>query len=324
MRNLGLVSVVALFCGWSTFALAAEGATVAGPIGGTDMRSAQLPPPGLYGGMVFFYAAARGFVDGSGHTVPALSGLELARKRAAPFLLYVPDVQVFGGSVAVAGIIPAGTECGRLFEATPQRCIDGIGDPYVEVAWSRFFGTVRPSKFAGALPIAEGLTVALGFGAVIPIGKYDAVDATTQGLSIGNNIWDFAPIVAFTYTTKPILAEGTEFSAKFYWNNYLTNPATQYSTGSILNLDFAISERIGRFQIGPAGFYTVQVADDKQFGVPIAPDGRRTKVLMLGGVLGYDMPEYGAAMKLKVLATAITENTVNSFGISFAWIKKLQ
>jgi hypothetical protein len=29
-------------------------------------------------------------------------------------------------------------------------------------------------------------------------------------------------------------------------------------------------------------------------------------------------------MKLKVLATAITENTVNSVGVSFAWIKKLQ
>jgi high-affinity K+ transport system ATPase subunit B len=45
---------------------------------------------------------------------------------------------------------------------------------------------------------------------------------------------------------------------------------------------------------------------------------------MLGGALGYDMPEYGAAMKLKMLATAITENTVNSVGVSFAWIKKLQ
>ena len=323
MRNLWGVAAAVLTCGWTTCALAAEGATVAGPIGGTDIRSAQLPPPGLYGGMVFFYATAREFVDGSGHVIPALSGLELDRKRAGPFLIYVPNVQVLGGSVAVAGIIPGGTECGRLFAATPPRCIEGLGDPYVEAAWSRFYGSVRPSQYPGAFPIAEGLTATFGFGAVIPIGKYDVTDATTQGLAIGNNIWDLAPIVALTYTTKPIIAEGTEFSAKFYWNNYLKNPATQYSTGTILNTDFAVSEHIGRFQFGAAGFYTVQVADDKQFGVRIPPDGKRAKVLMLGGVLGYDMPEYDAAMKVKVLQTAVIANSVNSFGVSFAWIKKL-
>ena len=324
MRNLFGVAAAVLTCGWTTGALGAEGATVAGPIGGTDIRSAQLPPPGLYGGMVFVYATAREFVDGSGHAIPALTGLKLARNLAGPFLFYVPDFQVLGGSVAIGGIVPGGSECGRLFEATQQRCVSGIGDPYVEAVWSRFFGTVRPSRYPGAYPIAEGLTIELGFGAVIPIGKYNVDDAVNRGLSIGNNIWDLAPIVAFTYTTPPILAEGTEISARLYWNNYLTNPATQYSTGAVLNTDFAVSEHIGRFQVGAAGFYIKQVADDKQFGVPIPPDGRRAEVLMIGGVLGYDMPEYGASMKLKILQTAVIANSVNSFGVSFGWIKKLQ
>jgi hypothetical protein len=144
-----------------------------------------------------------------------------------------------------------------------------------------------------------------------------------QGLSLGHNIYDFSPAVAFTYTTPPIFAEGTELSAKLYWNNYLTNPAAHYSTGALLNLDFALSERIGRFQFGLAGFYAVQVADDKLFGVSIAPDGRRAELLNLGGVLNIDIPELGSSVKIKALSTAIAANTVWSTGVVVGWIKKL-
>jgi hypothetical protein len=324
MTRIARLALAATLIGCApTASLALEGSSAAGPIGGTDIRSALLPPPGLYGGMVLLHAAAREFFDGDGNLVPALSGLDLTRKRVGPFLVYVPDVQVLGGSIGVAGIVPGGTECGRLFEATPKRCIAGVGDPYVEVAWSRYFGTPRPSQYAGAFPIPEGLTIALGFGVVIPIGKYDGADATIQGLSIGNNIWDFAPIVAFTYVTPPIIAEATEFSAKLYWNNYLTNPATQYSTGALINLDFAVSERIGRFQLGVTGFYAFQIADDKQFGVPVAPDGHRAEILQLGGVLGYDMPELAASMKVKGLTTVVTANTVRSYGVVVGFFKKL-
>jgi hypothetical protein len=311
----------ALCCAW-TPALAVEGSSTAGPIGGTDIRSAQLPPPGLYGGAVQFYAEAHQYFDGNGNLVPALDALHLQRTRVGPFLVYVPDFQLAGGSIGIAAIVPIGTECGHLFSAPPKRCIAGFGDPYAEVVWSRFFGTVRPSRYPGAFPIAEGLTLALGFGIVIPVGRYDSFDATTQGLVIGNNIWDFAPTAAITYVTKPILADGTEISAKFYWNNYLKNPETQYSTGTVLNLDFAVSEKIGRFQVGFAGYYLFQVEDDKQFGVPIAPDGRRAEILALGGVLAYDMPEYGAAVKIKALKTVIEHNAVRSPGVAVSWIKK--
>ncbi len=306
----------------SCFAL--EGSTAAGPIGGTDIRSALLPPPGLYGGAIVFGATAFDIVDGNGKTIPALSTANLNKRLVGPFLIYVPDVQVLGGSVGVAGIVPYGEECGHLFANTTSRCMVGIGDPYVEIAWSRSFGTPRPSKYPGAFPILEGLTVLLGFGVVFPVGKYDPWIHANQGLSLGNNIYDFAPTVAVTYTTAPILAEGTEISAKLYWNNYLTNPATHYSTGTLLNLDFAVTERIGRIQIGMAGFYAVQVADDKLFGVPVPPDGRRTEVLNLGGVLNVNMPELDASAKVKVLTTALAANAVRSSGVAVGWIKKLR
>src|SRR5262245_571318 len=323
MQSVRVALTAAFLCGASTPVLAVEGSSAAGPIGGSDVRSAQLPPPGLYGGAIFLGATAFNFADIRGHTIPALAHGHLTRFRAGPFLIYVPEVQVFGGAIGVAGIVPLGEECGRLFATTTRQCMQGMGDPYVEVAWSRFFGTVRPSKFPGAYPILEGLAVLLGFGMVIPAGTYDANLATMQGLTIGNNIWDFAPSIAFTFTSKPMIAEGTEVSAKLYWNNYLINPATQYLTGTVLNLDFAISERIGRFQVGMAGFYAYQTEGDKQFGLSVPPDGRRGEVLQVGPVLVYDMPEVGSSVKVKALTTAVAGNTVWSNGVVVGFIKKL-
>jgi hypothetical protein len=324
MQRVRVLLAAAFICGASTPVLALEGATAAGPIGGTDIRSALLPPPGLYGGAIVFGATAFDIVDGNGKTIPALSTANLNKRLVGPFLIYVPDVQVLGGSIGVAGIVPYGEECGHLFANTTSRCMVGIGDPYVEIAWSRSFGTPRPSKYPGAFPILEGLTIMLGFGAVLPLGKYDAREHRNQGISLGNNIYDFAPNAAFTYTTPPILAEGTEISAKLYWNNYLTNPTTQYTTGTLLNVDFAVSERLGRFQIGMAGFYAVQVADDKLLGVPVPPDGRRAEVLNLGGVLNVDMPELGSSVKVKVLSTALAANAVRSSGVAISLIKKFR
>jgi hypothetical protein len=312
----------AALCCVSAPAMAIEGSSAAGPIGGTDMRSSLPLPPGLYGGAVGLVASAHQFTDGNGDVIPALNGLDLGRTRVGPFLIYVPDMKLLGGTIELGGIAPAGTECGHLFELTPKRCVAGLGDPYVEVSWKRYFGTPRPSRDPAAYPIREGLAVSLGFGMVVPIGRYNAIDATVQGISIGNNIWDFAPIVGFTYTTRPLLAEGTEITARLFFNNYLTNPATQYATGTLLNTDFAVTEHVGRWQLGLAGFYTAQVDDDRQFGVALPPDGRRTRVLDLGGVLVYDLPEYGSSIKLKALHTVISENNVKAGGVAVGWIKK--
>jgi hypothetical protein len=323
MRRARVFIIVALLCGARTPALAIEGPAAAGPIGGTDIRSAVLPPPGLYGGSILFAAATRDFVDGNGKTIPALREAHLKKQLAGPFLYYVPDAKVLGGSIGFGGIVPIGNQCGHLFVGTPSHCTAGMGDPYVEIDWSRSFGKLRPSRFAGAYPILQGLTIMAGFGVVFPAGTYDASDLTEQALSIGTNIWDFAPTVAVTYMTPPLLAEGTEISAKFYWNNYLENPDTHYLTGDLLNVDFAVTERIGRFQIGATGFYAVQIEDDRLFGVPIPPDGRRAEILHLGGIVAFDMPEHASSVKLKALSSVFAENTPTFWSFVFSWVKKL-
>jgi hypothetical protein len=313
----------ALVCAICPPSFAVEGSSIAGPIGGTDIRAALIPPPGVYGGMAVLGAKAFDFVDGRGAAIPGFGEADLTARIFAPLLVYVPELQVLGGSLAVVATVPVGEKCGHIFPGTGTVCRFGAGDPYLEALWGRSFGKLRPSQYPGAFPIFEGLALTIGFGVVLPFGQYNAFEANNFGASVGNNIYDFAPTLAVTYTTPPVLFEGTEISAKLYWNNYLMNRTTQYSTGSLLNVDFAITEHIGRFQVGLAGYYVTQIADDYQSGARVAPDGRRAELLELGGVLAYDMPEHGASLKIKGLSTVITANTVNSYGVVIGFIKKV-
>jgi len=303
--------------------LAAEGTTAAGPIGGTDIRSAELPPPGFYGGAIGLNSHVPEVVDGKGKPVPGLDAINLTARIAGPFFVYVADVKVLDGSVGLIGLFPGGQECGQLVSAIPSRCTWGMGDPYFELALSRSFGLLRPSRDPGALPILEGLVIGAGIGVVVPFGKFEPLLRTTNGISIGNNIYDVAPSIAVTYTTTPLIAEGTEFSAKLYWNDYGINPDTHYKASPLIDVDFAVSERIGRFQLGITGVYLSQIGEDRQFGVVVPPDGRRLEYMALGGVLNYDMPEHAAAIRAKVLSTVLGRNTGISQVIAVGFAKKL-
>lgn len=314
------ILLLALIVGPSAWAI--EGPTAAGPIGGTDIRSAVLPPAGLYGGLLGLGAATTGFVDGHGHPIPALADGTLAKEVAGPFLLYVPEIKVGGGSVGIGTVLPIANYSGHLFEGESNQSTAGLGDPYVEISWSRSFGSMRPSKYQGTYPILEGLSVLLAVGVVIPVGQYDASTPLKQAISPGTNIWDVAPSIAATYTTAPILLEGTEFSAKLFWNHYYQNPETTYLSGDVLNIDFAITEHIGRFQFGVAGFYAVQIEDDRRGGVAVAGDGNRGELLQVGGVLNYDIPEQASAIKLKALNTLMARNTVEAWNVVAGWAKK--
>jgi hypothetical protein len=318
--GFALLVAVALLSG-APHTHAVEGTTAAGPVGGSDVRVALLPPPGLYGGVAFFAGNAPRLVDGNGRDIPGLSP-HFTVKAAAPFALYVPDVQVLGGSIGVFGVLPYGAECGRFLATQPWACAWGAADPYVEIGWFRYFGTPRPSRVPGSLPILEGLAISAGIGAVFPIGQYNVRQVTQQGIGMGNNIFDIAPSFGITYTTPPIFAEATELSAKLYWNKYAINSATQYQTADLVTVDFALTERYGRFQLGVTGTYAVQFAGDKQFGVTVPPDGHRSEVLLLGGILVHDMPEYAMSMKIKAVSSVVAANAVRSQNLTIGFIKK--
>ena len=43
----------------------------------------------------------------------------------------------------------------------------------------------------------------------------------------------------------------------------------------------------------------------------------------MGGVLAYDMPEFGALIKIKTLQTVFVENSAHTRGIVLTFVKKL-
>jgi hypothetical protein len=301
---------------------AVEGAAAAGPIGGSDIRSALLPGPGFYGGAVGLYNVVNGFNDGTGHPAAVLNAVKIKDWIGGPFFLYVPNIDVAGGRIGVAGFWPSGQQCGQLVSAFPRRCSGGAGDPYFEFDWSRSFGQLRPPSVSGAYPIRQGLTLAFGVGALLPVGTYNQQLQKTNAVTLAGDTFDLAPNVAVTYTTLPLIADGTEFSAKLYWNDYATNPATQYHASSLFDVDFAVTEHVGRWQIGPAGDYVFQVGQDKQFGVVIPPDGRRLEYMALGAVANYDIAEYNAAIKVKANETVLAQNGVVAKLIVISFAKK--
>jgi hypothetical protein len=323
MGGLKAVLIAATFlCVYPTASLAVEGASLAGPIGGTDIGSGLPAQPGIYIGTVQLYARTMDFLNGSGKVNLELKDAQLAKVIGGPFFDFVPQTKIFGGSLSFSGVVPVLDAWGHLYTGTSNDRDVGVGDPYVEISWARYFGTPHPSHYAGASPILEGLSVLLGFGIVVPAGQYSSSTALSRMLSPGTNIWDFAPTAAITYTTKPILFEGTEFSAKLYWNNYLDNPSTNYSTGDMLDVDFAITEHIGRFQAGVTGFYAWQIEDDEMRGVVILPDGAKAKIFELGGVVAYDMPENASSVKLKAIASPFARNFPTPWHVVLGWIKK--
>jgi hypothetical protein len=319
------VIFLSILCGgfWSSQSWAVEGPTAAGSIGGSDIRSAILPPPGLYSGVAALFNDATQYNDGSGHPEAALNAFGLQNYAAGAFFLYVPEVKLFGGQIGFAGFGTASQDCGQLVSAIPRHCVEGVGDPYFEFDWSRSFGRLQPATIAGGFPIVQGLVLNLGLGAVLPIGNYNQQAQAMNGVTPGSNTFDLAPSVAVTYTTPPLIADGTEFSAKLYWDNYATNSITQYHASPLLDVDFAVTEHVGRFQVGPAGFYVFQTGLDQRFGDIVPPDGRRLEYMALGGVINYDMAEDNASVRFKANTTIVSENGVVAklFVVTFA--KKL-
>ena len=83
MRAARIVLVAAAFACTGS-ARAVEGPTVAGPIGGNDIRSAVLPPPGLYGGVVLLHASTIDFLDAKGNVHPLFRDAQLHRQVGGP------------------------------------------------------------------------------------------------------------------------------------------------------------------------------------------------------------------------------------------------
>lgn len=303
--SFGLATVMS-FALTMPHAMAAESIISPEPVGGTDLNQALLPPPGFYGALAALpLAYAPNITDTYGHTLPYAENLDVSAFIGAIGGLYVYPWQVFGGSLATS--LQASAWSLQLSPHAAPAPINhaGFGDIYSDAFyWSKNVGLfgVTPGE---SKHIPYGLTIAGGFAFKAPTGQYNPVAFG----NIGSNLWIMVPNLAVTYNTGPnwSLGDSTQLSARLFMAFPLTNPTTNYTSGNVLDVDWAISEIFGNWQVGLSGYYVYQYTND--YGVNNVTgvscpsitciDGNRSGAMALGPVIQYTFPDSGVAIKAK-------------------------
>ena len=95
----------------------------------------------------------------------------------------------------------------------------------------------------------------------VPTGPY-----STGTLSIGRNMWAVIPTFAVTWFDMPT---GWDVSGSFALVIPGENEATDYQSGVVFQLDWAIGKHIGEWEVGVAGYVVEQISDDSGAGAQL-------------------------------------------------------
>ncbi|WP_336487023.1 SphA family protein [Methylobacterium nigriterrae] len=290
-----------------------EGQSV--PLGGI------VPPPGLYfDSTTYFY---NGRIGGNRQT--QIGGNVIADAKVnfvADFVtaLWVTPVEIGGGNLAVAFVMPLGEPAVRAGVL--------LNGPLVNQAFGRPVGaSVADATFNPGDPI---VSATLGWHSgnwhwklsgllSIPAGAY--VPGQLSNVSLNRYVGDVS--AAATYL-DPALGIELSAAAGFTFNG--KNPATQYVTGTEFHVDVSASKYLTReVSVGVIASHYEQITGDSGPGARLGPfKGRVTAV---GGTIGAT-GEFGkipVTTRLKVLREVDVENrfqgTLGFLDVSFPlWV----
>jgi hypothetical protein len=238
--------------------------------------SAGMPPPGIYMfNQVFTYQS-----NFAGPGVNnALGGGKVGLQAAV-------DVQGFI-------FVPGWTFLGATYDALIVQpfVMDSIGQPIPAQASGVFNTYFVPVELTWKLG-TSGFVVKSGLAFYAPTGT---IQGATGLNNQGRPYWTFQPELAISY-----LANGWNLTAFLYDEINTANSRDNYTTGDIFHVDFTATKTIGKWTLGPVGYYVAQVSDDKcPIGVCTAfnPGGilthtQKFQLFALGGLVEYN---FGAA-----------------------------
>lgn len=279
----------------SDFSYATEGGQFAGPIGGSDMRSAYLPPQeGLYLGTFAGMSRGSKYADTRGKSSAALPNGRMSLNYLGVGALYKYPGEYWGGSLASSASVYQAWNIYQRFGDTSGHETLQTGDVFSDLLiWSKYLGGL---KSASQLP--TGLTIAPALSIVAPVGSYEK----DRFVNIGRNTWVLAPNVSFSYLTEPGLlqGDGVEVSGRFYYEYNDVNHASGYQSGQVGVLDWALTRKRDLWQIGVAGTLAKQFTDDKDGGDDVA-QGNRMFLSSIGPVIARDFPQLGLSVKFKAI-----------------------
>lgn len=301
-----LVTGFALACAGPV--LAAEGSTYGGPIGGADIRSAYLPSaPGFYLTLADIPGYSNQLNGPDSRPSPAVYQANITYNVNAAILAYVYAWKPFGGTLATT-VQETNYDYAHWTQNGKTQNVPGWGDPFVDLLrWSYYFGDAT-AQGPNARKLPYGLTVQLNYSMIIPIGSY----SPDKFFTVGHNDYFIVPNVAASYLTQPnFLGDGLELSGRLFYNRALTNSYTHYTQGDIIDLDYGVSERVGKWQFGIAGNVASQINSDAVNGQYVLPSGRYFALAKAGPVVAYDT-DWGGTLKAKISYPVWVRNTIAS------------
>lgn len=297
MLSKGLLPMALVVLSVAGVARATEGIAPAGPIGGTDLNQALLPPPGVYPGLVGGGINLSDYHLGGGDDLSASGHVSFGALGA----LVVYPKMVLGGQVGSSIGVGYQRVCFGV-DPAPDSCSEGAMDTYTDLfLWSKFAPSEAFStQPEGGLPIPYGTAFMAGVGVTWPTGEY----STTSPVNVGSNFYTISPSVAITHTAPSVFTaapgHATQLSARLFYNYYTENSDTNYDTGDTVSIDFSATEISGPWQFGVTGTGWVQIMDDTVNG---ASNGVRASALNVGPIVqyGFQLGKRRAFIKAKYL-----------------------
>jgi hypothetical protein len=247
-----------------TFQNRLNGATIGIPAGAAA-------PPGLYSGLETAYLGFPG--GGKGNQAP---GLFLPAIAQAVPIVWSTGWNFLGANFSMVavqawylGAVNTGT---WVFSGTPPATVG-----YFEVVANTFWSPINLSWNLGG-----GWFVSAAFNFVAPDGsRYTGTP--------NPDYWTIEPAAAISYIANNWVA-----SANFYYDINTASAGTCCSglvitSGNALYMDAFAAYKIGKWEIGPVGFFEVQTTADSGPGCVAAPATcANLQNFAVGGLVGYD------------------------------------
>jgi hypothetical protein len=285
-----------------------EGATIGLPLGAA-------PPPGLYTGLESAYLGLANFGHGGGTsgnwqtlTGGVSTGLP-AVAQAVP-LLWSTGYSFLGASYSMAAVVAFYEYSTCSFTIPNCATISGGGFVFANP-------TFTPVNLSWNLQ--NGWFVSAGFNFMAPIGS--------RYVGTPNpDYWTLEPTFAVSY-----IANGWVLSGNFFYdfNSNSTGPCCllganpagdTWHHGDILYGDLTALYKLGKWSIGPVGYFEVQTTHDSVSGpggaaVCATFCGNYSNVAV-GGLVGYDF----GPVDIQVWVTDVVESNNAPAGVGSLWV----
>ena len=248
-----------LVLGNASAALAAEGGTGWYLLGSKTELSGYLPPPGVYAQSLNYYYTGSANVDLSVAGLTLSGGVDADAFYSLPTALWVLDQPILGGHLALSATAPIGWKDVRAGASLtgPGGAAIGtdIGDEDVN------FGD---PVLGATLGWHEGkFNWTLGALVNVPIGYWEKGNLS----NIGFNHWGIDTTVAMTWLDPEL---GAEISTSAGLTFNFENPDTNYTSGTELHAEFAITKFVSpQFSFGLVGYYYDQITGDSGAGAKL-------------------------------------------------------